>query len=253
MIVLGIDTATPSTSVALLSRGHPTLEARDDPPPGERPRHCTHLLPLISDLLERAALSWGSLERIAVGIGPGTFTGLRIGIASARAIAQALGAELVGVPTLAALAQSAFDAPEGALPPDGPAPGVCLAVLDARRGEAFAAAYVSESDPPRARKLAPAGTFTPDALQRYGEELAALAERSAQGAPIAVGDGALRFRAQLELSGMRVHGEGSPLHLVKAASICELATRAEVEARDEVLPLYVRRPDAEIALEAGKR
>src|SRR5207249_9501717 len=58
---------------------------------GERPRHTTRLMPLVADVLGRAGGGWSSLDRIAVGIGPGTFTGLRIGVATARALAQEIG------------------------------------------------------------------------------------------------------------------------------------------------------------------
>ena len=86
-MILAFDTATPATTVAVC--GEHALELRDDPPPGERPRHATRLLPLITEVMEESGASWDSFERIAVGVGPGTFTGLRIGIATARALARA--------------------------------------------------------------------------------------------------------------------------------------------------------------------
>src|SRR5437016_6127398 len=77
--ILAFDTATRATSVALeLSEQEPPLEARDDPPAGQRPRHTTRLLPLVQELLEQAGTTFDDLDRIAVGVGPGTFTGLRI-------------------------------------------------------------------------------------------------------------------------------------------------------------------------------
>ena len=101
MKVLGFDTATRATTVALLDtdRGE-AIERRDDPPPGARPRHTTRLLALVVEVLDAAGVSWADVDRIAVGVGPGTFTGLRIGVATARALARAREIELVGVSTL---------------------------------------------------------------------------------------------------------------------------------------------------------
>jgi tRNA threonylcarbamoyladenosine biosynthesis protein TsaB len=132
MIVLGFDTATPSTTVGLRLDDATTLQARDDPGTGERPGHATRLLGMAAELLTRADVAWSALDRIAVGLGPGTFTGLRVGIATARGLAQSLSVELVGVSSLRALAEGA--AAEGAR-------RGLLAVIDARRGEAFAVPY----------------------------------------------------------------------------------------------------------------
>ncbi|MDP2710661.1 MAG: tRNA (adenosine(37)-N6)-threonylcarbamoyltransferase complex dimerization subunit type 1 TsaB, partial [Solirubrobacteraceae bacterium] len=108
MIVLGFDTATPATVVALLddarAGGPDVAERRHEPAPGARPGHAGQLLGLAAELLDAAGLTFADVERIAVGLGPGTFTGLRIGVATARALAQGTGAELVGVSTLQALA-----------------------------------------------------------------------------------------------------------------------------------------------------
>ena len=114
MIVLGLDTATPATVVGLRLADGRTLQARDDPEARQRPGHATRLLPLANDLLVEAHIDWSELERIAVGVGPGTFTGLRIGIATARGLAQSLGVELVGVSSLRALAQGSQTRAPGA-------------------------------------------------------------------------------------------------------------------------------------------
>ena len=133
MIVLGFDTATRSTAVALRLADGSTLQARDDPAPDERPGHATRLLEMADELLAGAGIGWSALERIAVGRGPGTFTGLRVGVATARGLAQSLGVELVGVSSLRALAEPRLRSER--------AGSRVLAVLDARRGEAFVAAY----------------------------------------------------------------------------------------------------------------
>jgi len=140
MIVLGFDTSTRATAVALLLPGGAGGQARDDPPAGAHPGHATRLLDMAQRLLSDAGIVWSDVDRIAVGLGPGTFTGLRVGVATARGLAQSLRIELVGVASTLALAVPALgserlDAHAGA---DG-AQGAVLSVIDARRGEVFAA------------------------------------------------------------------------------------------------------------------
>ena len=146
MIVLGFDTSTSATTVALRLSDGSSTQARDDPPAGAHPGHATKLLDMARELLEAATVPWAAVDRVAVGVGPGTFTGLRVGVATARGLAQSLSAELVGVSSPRALALAAF-APALTVAPERLAsaraveqPAV-LAVIDARRGEVFAAAY----------------------------------------------------------------------------------------------------------------
>jgi len=244
MIVLGFDTATPATAIGLRLTDGSAVQARDDPGPGERPGHATRLLPLAAKLLAGAGLRFRDLDRIAVGLGPGTFTGLRIGVATARGLAQSLGVDLVGVSSLRALAEPALRAE-----PDGSHGDHVLAVLDARRGEAFLAAYemtvresVEELLPPCALAPEDLGSIVKQAEARRGDENGVKWR--------AVGDGAVRFRDQLEAGGVAVPPDCSPLHLLSAAAICNLGVRAEaVASREVIVPDYRRRPDAEIALE----
>ncbi|MGH2863676.1 MAG: tRNA (adenosine(37)-N6)-threonylcarbamoyltransferase complex dimerization subunit type 1 TsaB, partial [Solirubrobacteraceae bacterium] len=138
MIVLGFDTSTRATAVALLVSERPPGEARDDPPAGAHPGHATRLLGMAQRLLHDAGIAWSEIDRIAVGLGPGTFTGLRVGVATARGLAQSLGAELIGVSSTRALALPAMAA-ERLNAED--CDRAVLSVIDARRGEAFVAAY----------------------------------------------------------------------------------------------------------------
>jgi tRNA threonylcarbamoyladenosine biosynthesis protein TsaB len=255
MIVLGFDTATPSTAVALRLPDGRTLQARDDPPPGGHPGHATRLLAMTHELLRDARVPWSGLDRIAVGLGPGSFTGLRVGIATARGLAQSLSAELVGISSLRALAVLALA--DGGGPADedrdreGSGPDAVLAVLDARRGEAFAAAYERGDPTSSPVELVAARALAPEEL---GGFLAAAEERGGLRPRrwVAVGDGATRFRGHLADVAIAVPSDSSPLHRVSASSICQLATLAAPAAGyEEILPDYRRRPDAEIALETA--
>jgi tRNA threonylcarbamoyladenosine biosynthesis protein TsaB len=239
MIVLGFDTATLSTAVGLLLADGSALAARDDPREGSHPGHATRLLGMANELLAEADLAWSDLDRIAVGLGPGRFTGLRVGIATARGLAQSLSAELVGVSSLRALAA-------GAAAAGAQGCGEVLAVIDARRGEAFAAAY-SASDQGSAGELVFAEALTPAALEGivvHAQQSAA--ERGLQW--LAVGDGAVRYRNQLERGGATVPADASSLHLVDPRAICELGASAQVApSLTDVLPDYRRPADADMA------
>jgi tRNA threonylcarbamoyladenosine biosynthesis protein TsaB len=97
MKLLAFDTSTPATVVIAGDSEGEVFEARHDPHEGERPGHTPQLLGLIEDALTRAGLEWDQVERIGVGVGPGSFTGLRVGVATARALAQARGIPLVAI------------------------------------------------------------------------------------------------------------------------------------------------------------
>lgn len=247
-MILGFDTATPATVVAVLPDDGEGIELRHEPAEGERPGHAAQLLALAGDALAAAGASLADVRRIAVGVGPGTFTGLRIGVATARALGQATRAELVAVSTLAALAEAAAT--------DRPV----LAVLDARRGEAFAAAFHAGerlSGPVAVRPEAlaelaagdaaappdPAGTPPPGAPADPPGAPPPGAPADPARAWLAVGDGAVKFRDQLEPA-VEVPADASALHRVSALAICRLARVTPSVDRDALVPEYVRSPDA---------
>jgi tRNA threonylcarbamoyladenosine biosynthesis protein TsaB len=237
MVVLGFDTSTAATAVGLTLASGRRLQARDDPAAGQRPGHSTRLLGLAHGLLVDPGLDWSELERIAVGVGPGTFTGLRIGIATARGLAQSSELTLVGVSSLRALAHEA-SAPAGSGEVEG---GIgVLAVIDARRGEVFVAAYDGESEVLSPRAVSP-------------RELGALLERARADSGVqqwvAVGDGAVLHDDTFERLGVLVPDDPS-LHRIQGRAICALGEQA-VETEAEIVPDYLRRPDAEIALEGA--
>lgn len=219
MIVVGFDTATAAAAVGLIGPDGATYERHELPEPGGRPRHTAALLPLAVELLEEAGLDWDRIGRIAVGVGPGGFTGLRIGIATARGLAQATGIGLVPVSSLRALAAGAEH--------DGPV----AAVIDARRGEVYAAVFDGD------RELLAAGARTPEIL---AAELAPLAGAGL----LCVGDGAVRFRSVLQSSGAAIPPDGAGAHGVRALAVCRLGASGAPVPPSAVVPDYVRRPDA---------
>jgi tRNA threonylcarbamoyladenosine biosynthesis protein TsaB len=223
-MILALDTATPATVVGVAAPDGTLLAARrHDPEAGEKPGHTTQLLPLAHAALTEAGATWSDLTRIGAGVGPGTFTGIRIGVATARALAQGLDIETVALSTLHALALGVAADPAHH--------GPVLAILDARRGEAYLAAY----DATGAQILEPSA-WPPERLA----EIPALAPGSWQ----AVGDGAVRFRAELEAVGVAVSPDGADLHRVSAGPLCRLVAEAPPVPRDALVPEYVRAPDA---------
>lgn len=232
MRILAFDTATPATTVALCDGDGAPVQARDDPEPGTRPRHTTRLMSLIVEVLERSGCRWDGLDRIAVGVGPGTFTGLRIGVSTARALAQARGIQLTGVSTLESLALAAADDASEAV----------VAVLDARRGEVFAAAWETSGAVLGRRLLEPVA-LAPQMLARSAAQLGSRR--------LMVGDGALAFRPVLAGPGTTIPDQSSRLHSVDAIYHCRLAHGLSAAAGGDVRPAYLRQPDAELSKQAA--
>jgi tRNA threonylcarbamoyladenosine biosynthesis protein TsaB len=230
--IVGFDTATSAMSVAAITGDTTLFERLTEPEPGERPGHARDLLGAVEDAAA-AAGGWDAVEAIAAGIGPGSFTGLRIGVATARALGQGLGKPLAPVGSLAALARGIGDVT------DQPAQ-LHLAVIDARRGQAFAALYGAAGE-----ALWPPFVAAPGEL---GERLASLDEP-----PLAAGDGSVRFRHELEAAGVRVLADGDERHLIRARHLCALAREGGRSKPAEVNPIYLRPPDAELWHEQQRR
>lgn len=238
-LVLGLDTATDDTSVAVIG-GAETVFERCRGPEAGRPLHGPALLEMVEEAVE-AAGGWQGIGRIAVGTGPGTFTGLRVGIATAKALARSTGASLSGVCSLDALALGA--APLMERPGDR-----LLCALDARRGQVFAALYGPRPERPEVGM--PARLVDPFVSEpgELGERLPAR-QAGAEGRLIAVGSGALRFKAEFEAVKAWLPEAASPYH--------HLSARCTALIGDIVLgpiePIYLRPPDAEKWQERSKK
>jgi tRNA threonylcarbamoyladenosine biosynthesis protein TsaB len=233
--LIGFDTSMVVTAACVIAPGGDPV--RTPPPDPERllgaPSHSAELLPTLAGLLQQAGIEWDDVTAIAVGVGPGTFTGLRIGVATARALAQALGAPLYPVSSLAALA-AGIEAGTGAA-----AGTLLLPLIDAKRGQVFASLHRAGERLEREwgpLALAPA---------ELDERIAAL-----QKTPLAAGDWALESRARLEAAGVVVPAPDSGVHAIDALHVCRLARETEPHPPERVQPVYVRQPDAEIARSA---
>ena len=229
-VVLGLDSATADAVVAVADGDEVLREVAVAPDDG-RPRHAELLLAEIERSVD-AAGGWERIERIAVGIGPGSYTGLRIGIATARGLAQARALPLAPVSSLTALARGLAEHPEAGERP-------LLPVLDARRGQAFAELH------------GPAGELAWGPIVADPDELVG---RIAGGpAPLAAGDGALRFASELQAAGVAVAPREDQVHRIGGRHICALGAEAEEADPAQVQPVYLRVPDAKKWLERDNR
>ena len=218
MTLLGFDTSTSAASACVVRSDGESFEVA--PPPDRLqgpPAHASELMPAVADVMARAGVGWWDLDAIAVGVGPGAFTGLRIGIATARALAAANGLPLRPVSSLAALAA-------------GIEPPLRLALIDARRGEVFGALYEGDE------RLWPPFVTPPEELARR--------LRDEGFTPLAAGDGSVRFRQVLEEAGVPVAPDDSEAHVVRGLHVCRLGAGVPGKPPEAVLPNYLRDPDA---------
>ncbi|MGH9047618.1 MAG: tRNA (adenosine(37)-N6)-threonylcarbamoyltransferase complex dimerization subunit type 1 TsaB [Acidimicrobiales bacterium] len=196
-------------------------------------RHAETMAPAIAEVLERAGVSLRSLDAIAVDVGPGLFTGLRVGVATAKGLAQGLGVGLLALTSLEILAAGAFESGWS---------GTALAVVDGRRAEVFSAHYGPGQAPGELVELVPGGRHRPE---RVSIEAMADGDRPV----LACGDGALRYRELFEASS-RVHVSTTPGYPDPAVLARLAATRIEAGAAlvgaTELEPRYLRDADARI-------
>jgi tRNA threonylcarbamoyladenosine biosynthesis protein TsaB len=229
VIVLAIESATELVGVAVADDGGPRAAAWAT---GRR-RHGEALAPAIAAVLEQAEVTLADLGAVAVDVGPGLFTGLRVGVATAKGLAQGLGIGVVTVTSVDVLARAAFDAGW---------PGEVVAVVDARRSEVFAARYVRGAHG-AAVESSPAARYGPDELA------AALSARPA-GGRLAVGDGARRYAGVLAgVAGLTLAGgtlAGPPPAVLATLAVERLADGEPPGDAAAVVPRYLRDADARI-------
>lgn len=215
MTILALDTSTAFCSVAVKRADGKAFATKPAPERlFERPAHTTELLPEIQAVMARAGISFADLDSVAVGVGPGAFTGLRIGVATARAIATTCGVPLIAVSSLATL--------EAAAAQSGP----ILPVIDARRNEFF---YRKD------------GGDVVSSPQQLLEVAGALTS------PLAIGDGAIALTEELTAAGAIVPPPSDTRHVVSAAAMIELASNIDPTPIEQVVPNYIREPDAKVS------
>jgi len=231
VIVLGIETSTPQTSVALgtereiLAATQLTGRARQDT-----------VVPAIEHLLHWTGLELAAVGGVAVGLGPGLFTGLRVGVQAGKSIAQVLNVPIVGIASLDALAIGVRHTNR-----------LIGSVVDARRGEVFYGFY--RSVPGGVMRVGEYQVAPPDHLaadlEAFGEEV------------LLAGNGAILYRRELEGVGGRVEFASAVWAHPHAQALVELAVprflREEFDRLLDVVPLYLRKSDAEIAWDQRRR
>ena len=211
MSTLILDTCLGACQVALAADGRMLAWRSEAMMRGHQER----LAPMTAEVMAESGAPFAAVTRIAVTIGPGSFTGLRVGLAFAKGLKLATGAALVGIGTLEGLAASA------------PEPGPVVAVIDARRDQVYLQAFEA------GRPL-----MAPDALTLEGAA-ARLAELAPGGEIRAIGPGAALLAPILGPGQVRDIAAPDLAALVRLAEAAQPGT--------EVRPLYLRAPDAKLA------
>lgn len=221
MLVLAFDTAQGALSAAVHDDGGELASVFELRTRG----HAEALMPLIETVLAETALGFTDLDALAVTIGPGTFTGLRVGLAAARGLALALHLPLVGVTTLEAVAE----------PVDADAKETVVAAFDAKRNEIYLQAFTSARTP-----------LTEPLLVTLDEAAAHLPP----GPLVLVGTGAALLAAALEhrsadlrLAETRPQPDAAA---IARLALARLAAKGPEAFRVAPLPLYIRAPDAKL-------
>ncbi|MBI1404678.1 MAG: tRNA (adenosine(37)-N6)-threonylcarbamoyltransferase complex dimerization subunit type 1 TsaB [Caulobacter sp.] len=208
-MLLAVDTCLDACSVALMD-GETVLAARSEP---MHRGHQERLAPMVAALMSEAGVGFERLQRVAATVGPGSFTGLRVGLAFAKGISQALSIPLIGLGSLPALAAGR--------------PGFVCAAIDARRGQIYLQAFRDG-----------AALMAPDALA--AETAAArLAELADGGAATLVGSGAPLLAPLLPGAAVETPEGPDPVAVGRLA----LAVR---DPAPPARPLYLRTPDAKL-------
>lgn len=219
MLVLGIETSTPQASVAIGSEQGVIASAMVS----RGASYNEFLLPAIRFCLDQAGLDYRNLGGVAVSLGPGLFTGMRVGVATAKALAQALSVPICGMPSLDLVAYEVRYSPRT----------ICVA-LDARRGEVFTAFY--RSSPGGIQRMTPYGIEKPEQL--------AIGLGSRIEEVLLVGNGALLYKEEFEDLGSVVELGTMSHAFPNAQALVELTVprmfREDFDSLYDLKPLYLR-------------
>jgi tRNA threonylcarbamoyladenosine biosynthesis protein TsaB len=207
VIVLGLDTCLNACSVAVLEGDRVLAGAREVMARGHQER----LAPMTQAVMAEAGLAFGRIERVAATVGPGSFTGLRVGVAFAKGLAAALAVPAVGIGTLEALAAEAE--------------GRAFAAIDARRGQIYAQAFEDGR------------ALTPPQVMALEEAASVAAGLAASGGLTLAGPGAGMLAAAAP-GARTVAPEGADAQVV--------ARLAAARRPGPLVPLYLRAPDAKL-------
>lgn len=220
MDILAIETGLQGCSVAVC-RDHAVLAAYEDPHPKGQ---AENLIPKTEEVLASAGLSYGQVDRMAVCVGPGSFTGLRIGLAAVRGMALAASRPLIGVTSLELVALAAKEER-----PDVQFP--VYSVIDARRGQVYLQPFSSELEP----------LEDPEMVDYEG-----MADRLSSGHWLLAFHGHADVLGHCPCQEGRVEWTPKPV-TVHARQVAQLAMqKPEPFGREGVHPLYIRPPDAKL-------
>lgn len=226
MRILSVSTATPQLSVALNNDEQIISEKNEQ----DQRNHSEHLDPLIEEILAENSLKIKDIDRFAVAIGPGSYTGLRIGITTIKMLASVLNKEVVGISTIEAICRSVND--EEAL---------IVGALDARNDNYFAGAYCSQAG--EMVNVIPDGHYHIDELLKTVKDTL---NESGLGKVIFVGNGIDKQDEKIKKSGINFqYGEDEQM-VIHAGLIGQLAVSKVPVDPDQLLPRYLRRTQAEV-------
>lgn len=235
MLILGIDTATTAASAALVEDGRLVRETRHEPQRNGGPLRSNHaaiLLPLIDKLLNDSACSLRDIEAFALALGPGSFTGLRIGLSTVKGLVYGVDTPIIGVPTLHAVAARVDDFH-----------GFICPFLDARKKEVYAALFHRDGE--RLERVSDDVVAPPlRVLDSVRKQLGS--ERC-----LFIGDAVLPYdglvKTELRASGLLTLGEGYRSTAAAAARLAEeRVRRGEFDAAGPMTPIYLRPSEAEL-------
>jgi tRNA threonylcarbamoyladenosine biosynthesis protein TsaB len=244
MRILGVDTATSTASIAIVENGQILTEARypregSTDRSGPKSNHAEIVLPLIDSVLHRTGIGLPDFAGIAVSIGPGSFTGIRIGLSTVKGLAYGTGTPAVGISTLEAIAARVTNFE-----------GIVCPLLDARKNEAYVALFRKD------------GNY----LERMTEDavvpvLSVFEKLRALGAPMPclfIGDGVTAYRPLIEkFSDLRIHIAEEQAMPSVAASVARLSERQFVAdgaaLLGDLVPIYLRRPECESRMKVARK